>query len=377
VVAEGPLRAVARVDLGAIERNCRALGRSLAESTRLCAVVKGDGYGHGAVAAAGAALAGGASVLGVATSAEAAEIRGRFPEARILTMGALSASELEQALRAGSEITVSSRSAAEEAAGLGAALGIQPKLHVKHDTGMGRLGEADPAEALAIAESVAADERLELTGFWTHFATADELEGGGGEYFEAQLARFRGLATQVREKAPDVLLHAANSAATLRDQGSHFDMVRCGVAIYGLDPFQSDPGEQGLEPALELRTYVAEVKSFAAGASAGYGRRWSAERETRVGVLPIGYGDGVRRGLTNNADVLVDGRRVPLVGTVSMDNITVDLGPGADVERGTSAVLIGAQGGERILCEEVARRLGTINYEVTCQITKRVPRAYA
>ncbi len=150
------------------------------------------------------------------------------------------------------------------------------------------------------------------------------------------------------------------------------------IAIYGLDPFQSDPGEQGLEPALELRSYVAEVKSFAAGASAGYGRRWSAERETRVGVLPIGYGDGVRRGLTNNADVLVGGRRVPLVGTVSMDNITVDLGPGAGTSSaGRPAVLIGSQGGERILCEEVARRLGTINYEVTCQLTKRVPRAYA
>src|SRR5262245_42461018 len=153
-------------------------------------------------------------------------------------------------------------------------------------------------------------------------------------------------------------------------------MVRCGVAVYGLDPFGSDPAEQELEPALELRSYVADVKDFEAGSSAGYGRTWKADADTRVGVLPIGYGDGVRRGLSNNCDVLVDGARVPLVGTVSMDNVTVDLGAGTAVEPGAEAVLIGAQGGERILCEELAERLGTINYEITCGLSSRVPREY-
>jgi alanine racemase len=373
----GPVRAVARVDLGAIERNCRGLRRSLAEGAQLCAVVKGDGYGHGAVPAARAALAGGATTLGVATAAEAAELREHFPDARILTMGALSQTELEQALRAGSEIAAWRRETAAAAGELGAALGFVPRVHVKYDTGMGRLGEADPALALDVARTVHADPRLELAGFWTHFATADELEGDGSDYFAAQLARFRELAARVRELEPGVLLHAANSAATLRGPDAHFGMVRCGIAIYGLDPFGADPAQQGLEPALELASYLAEVKTFPAGASAGYGRRWSAERETRVGILPVGYGDGVRRDLTNNAEVLIGGRRVPLVGTVSMDNVTVDLGPNAGDERGAPAVLIGAQGGERILCEEVARRLGTINYEVTCEISKRVPRVYA
>jgi alanine racemase len=153
-------------------------------------------------------------------------------------------------------------------------------------------------------------------------------------------------------------------------------MARCGIAIYGLDPFGRDPAEQRLEPALELRTWVAAVKRFPAGASAGYGRRWRAERDTWVGVLPIGYGDGVRRDLTNNAEVLVGGKRYPLVGTVSMDNVTIDLGPETGVEPGAPAVLIGAQGDERILCEEVATRLGTINYEVTCGISARVPREH-
>jgi alanine racemase len=214
---------------------------------------------------------------------------------------------------------------------------------------------------------------LELVGFWTHFATADEPES---EFFDEQLERFVALVERVRADHPGVLVHAANSAATLRDPGSHFDMVRCGIAAYGLDPFQRDPFERQLEPALELRSYVADVKRFAAGDSAGYGQRWRAPVETYVGVLPIGYGDGVRRGMTNNADVLVEGHRVPLVGTVSMDNVTIELGPATHVAPGAVATLIGAQGDERILCEEVAARLDTINYEVTCEISRRVPRIY-
>jgi alanine racemase len=151
-------------------------------------------------------------------------------------------------------------------------------------------------------------------------------------------------------------------------------MARCGVAVYGLDPFQGDPAERGLRPALSLRSYVADVKRFEPGDSAGYGQTWRAAQATCVGVLPLGYGDGVRRGLSNNAEVLIGGHRFPLVGTVSMDNVTVDLGPDTDVEPGAEAVLIGAQGNEAILAEEVAGRLGTINYEVTCGISARVPR---
>ena len=160
-----------------------------------------------------------------------------------------------------------------------------------------------------------------------------------------------------------------------RGHGWHVDLVRCGIALYGMDPFHADPADHGLEPALSLVSYVAEVKTASPGQSVGYGRRFVAEAATRVGTLPIGYGDGVRRGLTNNADVLVGGRRVPLIGTVSMDNVTVDLGDGGAAV-GEEAVLIGRQGTERILAEEVARRLDTINYEVTCGISARVPRVY-
>ena len=372
-MSSAELRATAVVDLGAVRRNCVGLADGLSGAARLCVVVKADGYGHGAVECAGAALAGGASWLAVAAAGEAVEVRAAFPEVPLLTMGALTETELDIALEAPSDIAVWRPAHAELAAAHGAERGLRPRVHVKHDSGMGRLGERDADAVLRLVETVAADERLELAGFWTHFATADEPDS---TFFEEQLKRFGTLVERVRADHPGVLVHAANSAATLRDPAAHFDMVRCGVAVYGLDPFQGDPLERGLEPALELRSYVADVKRFAAGESAGYGQRWRAPVETYLGVLPIGYGDGVRRALTNNADVLVDGHRQPLVGTVSMDNATIELGPASHVIPGAAATLIGSQGDERILCEEVARRLDTINYEVTCGISRRVPRIY-
>jgi alanine racemase len=366
-------RAVAVVDDGAVARNCARLRRELRGGAVLCAVVKANGYGHGALPCARAALEGGASWLAVAAAAEAAELRGELVEVPILTMGALTVAELDVALRAASDVAVWRPEFAELLAARGAELGMRPRAHVKYDTGMGRLGTRDAEAAVALVEQVAGDDRLELAGLWTHFATADEPASA---FFAEQLERFTAVVERVRQEHPRLLVHAANSAATLRDPAAHFDMVRCGIAIYGLDPFHQDPAARELDPALELRSYVADVKRFPRGASAGYGRRWRAPEDTWVGVLPIGYGDGVRRGLSNNAEVLVRGARHPLVGTVSMDNLTIDLGPRTDVEPGTSAVLIGAQGGDRILSEEVARRLGTINYEVMCGISPRVPRVH-
>jgi alanine racemase len=366
-------RAEATVDLGAVAQNCVRLRDALTGGARLCAVVKADGYGHGAIPCARAALRGGAEVLAVAAAAEATELRGALPDVPILTMGALSPGELDEVLRAGSELALWREGFRELVAERASAVGLRPRVHVKYDTGMGRLGESDPDAVLALCDAVAADPSLELAGLWTHFATADEDDD---DFLRRQLTRFEELAGGARERYPGIVLHAANSAATLRYPASHYDMVRCGVAVYGLDPFGRDPSAQRLEPALELRSYVADVKRFEAGASAGYGRRWVAERDTWVAVLPIGYGDGVRRGLTNNADVLIGGRRFPLVGTVSMDNVTVDLGPDTDVEPGAEAVLIGARGGERILAEDMASALATINYEITCGISPRVPRSY-
>jgi alanine racemase len=226
---------------------------------------------------------------------------------------------------------------------------------------------------MELARATAADPDLELAGVWTHFATADEPDDDEGYFFE-QLDRFEPVAAAVRAEFPAVTVHAANSAAVFRSARSHFDMARCGVAVYGLDPFQDDPSSRGLAPVLSWHSHVAAVKRFPAGQSAGYGRRWKAPEDTWVGVVPLGYGDGVRRALTNHCDVLVAGRRYPLVGTVSMDNLTIDLGPETDVAPGAEAVLIGRQGEEEIRAEEIAARLETINYEITCAISPRVPR---
>jgi alanine racemase len=246
-------------------------------------------------------------------------------------------------------------------------------VHVKLDTGMGRLGTRELDEAYGVATRVLeAEPALELAGAMTHFATADQ----DPEFLAQQLARFAPFAEQLRQMRRGLIVHAANSAATLREPSSHFDLVRCGIAIYGADPMNEDPLRHELEPALELHSYVAAVKRTRVGQSVGYGRRFVAERETWIATLPIGYGDGVRRGLTNNCDVLVAGGRYPLVGTVSMDNITIDLGPDAAVRPGDSATIIGRDGHERQTAEDLARRLGTINYEVLCGISKRVPRSY-
>ena len=332
-------------------------------------VVKADGYGHGAVEAARAARAGGAPWLAVATADEAVALRAAGIDGPLLIMGALSADELTAALRARADVVVWR----EE---LVAALAAHPDadgagVHVKLDSGMGRLGTRDPAEATRAAAAVAAAPRLRLAGLMTHFATADDDPAFARE----QLARFLAWAEPLRARHGELLLHAANSAATLGIPEARLGMVRCGIAVYGMDPFGADPAAHGLTPALELRSYLAEVKPIAPGESAGYGRRFIARAPTWIGTVPVGYADGVRRALTNDCDVLIDGRRVPLAGTISMDNLTVDLGPEPPA-RGAEVVLIGGQGGERVLAEEWARRLGTINYEITCGIGPRVPREY-
>jgi alanine racemase len=362
------VRAVARVNLAAIERNAARMRRELAPEGALCAVVKADGYGHGAVAAARSALAGGATWLAVVAAQEAAALRAAGIHAPILVMGALSPYELDIALQADADVIAWDESFVAAVAARGGA-----SVHVKLDTGMGRLGTRDAAAATRVAQLVAVTEGVFLAGAMTHFATADEC---GDAFFGEQLARFEAWALALKAAHPSIIVHAANSAATLREPRAHFDMVRVGVAIYGLDPFLEDAAARDLEPALELRSYVSAVKPIAPGESAGYGRRFVAQQPTYTATVPIGYGDGVRRALTNNADVLVRGVRLPLVGTVSMDNVTLDVGTPPAAAVGDAAILIGTQGRERISAEEVAQRLGTINYEVTCGLLPRVPRVY-
>jgi alanine racemase len=368
----GVSRARATVNLAAIERNCGRLRSRLVDGASLCAVVKADGYGHGAVPSARAALAGGATWLAVATAPEARELRlAGLREQRLLVMGALDDVELAQALEADADVVVWSEAGVRAVAAAGGGA-----VHVKLDSGMGRLGTRDLDEASRVALLAEATAGVRLAGAMTHFATADDRDDAG--FFERQLRAFTNWVAPLKATRPQMVVHAANSAALLRDARAHFDMARCGIAIYGLDPANSHPPAAGLEPALALSSYVADVKLCARGQSSGYGRRFVASRDTYLGMLPIGYGDGWRRGLSNRAAVLIGGRRHALVGTVSMDNVAVDLGPdpGALALSGAEAVLIGAQGEERIAAEEVAAQLDTINYEVTCALSARASREH-
>lgn len=365
-------RALARIDLSAVERNCAELKRRLGDA-KLCAVVKADGYGHGTAWCARAALAGGAEWLAVATAEEASELRRHGFRERVLVMGALNSDDLDLALASDADVVAWRKGFAKLAARKANDRGKRANLHVKLDTGMGRLGTRDRQEARMVTELIAENRSLELAGLMTHFATADEPDSG---FFDEQLAHFREFVDDVKKDYPTGIVHAANSAAVFRDSAAHFDMARCGIAIYGLDPFHEDPAARSLTPALALESYVADVKQVKEGQGVGYGQTWTASSDTNVAVLPIGYGDGYRRGLSNKAEVLVRGRRYPLVGTVSMDNITIDLGSEADVSHGDIATLIGTQDSEQILAEQLARLLGTINYEVTCGVSPRVRRLY-
>lgn len=360
-------RAVASVNTAAIERNTALMAQAAGGAT-VCAVVKADGYGHGMEQAGRSALAGGAGWLAVATATEAAALRDAGIEVPVLVMGLLTAEETARAIEARADLVAWTPGFVDLVDSLGGA-----PIHVKLDSGMGRLGTRSPEEATSLAERVSASGSSRLAGLMTHFATADE---DGDEFFEEQLSRFRAWAQPLKDRYPEALVHAANSAAVLREPGAAFDMVRPGVAIYGMDPFGADAAVRGLEPALALRSWVGSVKRCEPGESVGYGRAFVAGEATLIATVPIGYGDGWRRALGNRSEVIVGGERRPVVGMVSMDNLAVDLGATSSVSVGDRVDLLGGDGPGAITAEEVARELGTINYEVTCALTPRVARSY-
>ncbi len=325
------------IDLGAVRRNARRLLEVLGGSG-LWAVVKADGYGHGAVDVAGAVLGEGATALCVATVAEGLELRAEFPGVRIVVMGPSAGREIALARAADLELTVSELPLPEHVG-----------IHLKLDTGMGRWGLSElPAPT------------TDVVGLMTHLATADSDEGFARE----QLARFH----EASSRFSHLVRHAANSAAALRLPESRLDAARCGIALYGLSPFRSDPAEDGLEPALRWESRLAQVKRLAVGESAGYGRTFVAERDTWVGIVPVGYADGFRRDMTGT-EVVVQGERRRVVGTVSMDAIAVELD--GELPTDTPVTLIG----DGVLAEHHARVADTINYEIVCGIESRPKRA--
>jgi alanine racemase len=362
----------AEVDLDAIGGNVRRLV-ALAAPAEVCAVVKADGYGHGAVAVARAALAAGASWLAVALPAEGSLLRGEGIEAPILLLS--EPDSWEETLRHRLTPTVHrAESIGALAAAVEAAGGPPVGVHLKVDTGMHRIGCA-PEVALERAKAIVASTGLRLDAVYTHFPVADEPDN---PFTPAQSALFDSVVAELRAAGlGDFRVHAANSAATLVHPDLRHDLVRCGIAVYGLEPSPALRGVGGLTPALSLKARVSHVQRIPAGVAVSYGLRRPAPVDTVVATVPLGYADGVPRRLSEvGAEVLVGGRRCPLAGNVTMDQILVDCGPGAEVEVGDEVVLLGRQGHEEVPVSDWADRLGTITYEITCGISPRVPRVY-
>lgn len=367
----------AEIDLGAVAANVVTMV-DVAAPAALCAVVKADGYGHGAVPVARTALDAGASWLAVAMPGEGAVLRSAGIDAPVLLLSEPSPGEADDVVALGLRPTVYSSRAIENLAAAVARAGAPPlPVHLKVDTGMHRVG-AQLADALALARAVAGEPGLVLEGVWTHCAVADEP---GHPFTAVQAERFDAVVGELAAAGlRPPMVHAANSAATLDRPGLRHDLVRCGITVYGLDPSPALSGRVPLRPVLTLEAEISLVRVLPAGDGVSYGLRHCLGEDTVVATVPLGYADGVPRRLSEvGAEVLVGGCRRPIVGTVTMDQLMVDCGPpgaGASVAAGERVVLIGEQQGGRIGAEEWAQRLGTISYEVVCAISSRVSRRY-
>ena len=372
----GTRRAWAEVDVGALRGNAAALA-ALATPAALCAVVKAGGYGHGAVPVARAALEGGASWLAVALVEEGVELREAGVEAPVLLLSEPPGTAMAEVVAGRLTATVYTLGGVEAAAKAVAAAGRGRPLdvHVKVDSGMHRVGAA-PDEAVQVATAVHERPELRLGGLWTHFATADDPDpsftAGQSACFDEVVARLS--AAGIRPP----LLHACNSAGAIAHPRARHDLVRCGLALYGVPPTPELARRVALRPALSLRARVSLVKSVAAGEGISYGLRHRFPRDSVVATVPIGYADGVpwRLGVSGG-EVLVRGKRCPIAGAVTMDQLTVDCGDDHRVAPGDEVVLLGRQGEESVDAWEWAERAGTIAYEILCGIGPRVPRLYA
>lgn len=371
---QSPTRAAhVEVDLKAIAHNIRTLKATTADGTLFMAVVKADAYGHGALQVARAALTHGADRLGVATVLEAAQLRGSGIRAPLHLLSEPPVAAIPLILEHGLVSTVTTRDFAVELGRQAAAAGIEARFHLKVDTGMNRIG-IRAEEAAEFMLSIKGFPGLAHEGTMTHFATADVP---GDWDFERQMERFTAALVRMRDEgiSPGIV-HASNSAGTILHPEAHFNMVRCGIAIYGLHPDKATYGKIDLHPAMSVKAQLSFVKRVGMGDGVSYGLTWRAAAPTLVGTLPLGYADGVHRVLSNGFSVLVGGRRCPQIGRVCMDQFMIELPRGSVYAPGEPVVLVGEQGSERILMDELAQIAGTINYELACSFGLRLERRY-
>lgn len=363
---------LAVISLDALDHNYHEVVRNT-RGQRILAVVKAGAYGHGAVEVSRRLLSLGADTLGVALVEEGEELRDAGIDAPILVMGATFPEQAEAMVSLKLTPVVYGLSGAQELSEAARKRGTSINVHVKIDTGMGRIGIA-PEDA---PEFIAALQKLgsvSVQGLMTHFADADLRDK---QFASRQMDRFESLLNALEAKKIDVpMRHAANSAAVLDFQRAFFTMVRPGLMLYGYNPLEKVNGDADLRPVLSLLTRVAFIKKVPPGTSISYGRTFTTKRESVIATLPIGYADGYGRGLSNKGEALVRGARVPVVGRVCMDMCMIDVTDAPLVREGDEVVLIGSQGHERITADDIAAKTGTIAYEVLCGISSRVPRIY-
>lgn len=368
-----PRPTVAEIDLGALRHNLNQATRFCRSGQRVLAVVKADAYGHGAVAVSRALVAEGVEQFGVATLEEALELRQAGIEQTILVLGGCYPGQEEMFLRQRLIPVISDRESLERLDRFAAKAGEQIDIHLKVDTGMGRVGFLLP-EFLELLPGLKELQGLRIVGLMSHLACADEMED---EVTPGQLEKFRSLLDAVREQGltiPDI--HISNSAGLVGWDCPECTLVRPGIMLYGGMPGEKYRDRLDLKPVMHLRTQIAQLKRIPPGTGVSYGHRFHASRETLLAVLPIGYADGYNRLLTNRGEALICGQRVPVIGTVCMDWIMVDVTDLPQVAVGDPVTLLGEAGDQAITAEEWAEWVGSISYEVFCRIAPRVPRRY-
>jgi alanine racemase len=363
---------VMRVDLAALAANFRAL-RDYARPAKVMAVVKANAYGHGMTECASHLVRAGAECLGVAFVEEGIELRRAGIGVPILVFGGILGTQIQHYLDYDLDLTASSVGKLEAIEDTAARLKKRARVHLKIDTGMERLG-VHYYTASTLVERALACRHCDIVGIFSHFACADEEDA---RFTRVQIERFIEVcALFEKRRAPVPLRHIANSAGVLGHKESHLDLVRPGLALYGVYPAPHLAPRVALTPVMSLRSKVVFFKVVKAGAGVSYGHTFRATRDTRVVTIPIGYGDGFFRLLSNRGSVLIRGRRFPIVGNVCMDQLMVDLGPGGEAYNGDEVVLVGSQGKETVTVNDIAALVGTISYEVLTSINLRVPREY-
>lgn len=363
----------AEVDLTAIAYNVQAFKKHVGEKVEIIAVVKANAYGHGAAAVAKTALQAGATRLAVHRAIEGVELRRAGINAPILIMGYTPPGGAEMVVREQLTPSLITMEFAQALARHAEAIGVRVPVHIKVDSGMSRYGLM-PEEVIDFLRAVAALPAINLEGLFTHFATADWHDQ---TYVRQQLDIFKAVLDAARTSGFRLpLAHAANSAAAMRLPEAHFNAIRPGIAMYGMTPSSEWPPAFEIRPALTLKSTVSRVRLLPAGAAVSYGRTFVAQRPVKAALVPVGYGDGYHRILSNKGNVLIRGQRAPIIGRVCMDQFVVDVSHIKDVQQDDEVVLIGKQGQECISAEELAEWAGTINYEVTTSLTERVVRIY-